>query len=279
MHDQAELSLHRLCEAAHRLEDQPRREGRTRTRRQRRCELPVERRQPLPAPCRAPPARGRCPCRIPRKTRPTPAARLLRVALAACHAVEEAAPRGELQPRHRRVKRVEEWCEVRQLGHRRKPPQRRAAIDLVVSVPKIEAHDHVLGLRAQVGSHAVYEDIQAVGDSYCHLVGCQVVGERACGLGVRTYVRTYIHTRCGQWRIVPPTSPTVRHRPRAVSPQTAPRLANVCLNYVRTYTDTVRAIAHGPTSPTATGRALFLLRPHRASECAYLPSETGHAAC
>ena len=113
------------------------------------------------------------------------------------------------------MKRVEEWCEVRQLGHRRKPPQRRAAIDLVVSVPKIEAHDHELGLRAKVGSHAVYEDIQAAGDTYCHLVGCQVVGERACGLGV--------HTR-----------------------------------------RTVQVMAHIPTSPTATGRALFLLRQHRA---------------
>ena len=33
--------------------------------------------------------------------------------------------------------------------HRRQPPQRHTAVDLVVGVPKVEPHDHAIGLRAR----------------------------------------------------------------------------------------------------------------------------------
>ena len=43
------------------------------------------------------------------------------------------------------MERVEERREVRQLGHRRKPSQRHATVDLVVGVPKVEPYNYVLG--------------------------------------------------------------------------------------------------------------------------------------
>ena len=79
---------------------------------------------------------------------------------------------------------MEERRKVRQLRHRRQPPQRHTAVDLIVGVPKVEPHDHVLGLRAQEGSHAVHEDVQAARNAYGHLVRSQVVGEHARGFGV-----------------------------------------------------------------------------------------------
>ena len=82
------------------------------------------------------------------------------------------------------MERVEERRKVRQLRHRRQPPQRHTAVDLIVGVPKVEPHDHVLGLRAQEGSHAVHEDVQAARNAYGHLVRSQVVGEHARGFGV-----------------------------------------------------------------------------------------------